>query len=153
MMRRSIRRPVYRWISDLQRCERFHGRHAAREIGCATDFQSSADQPDYSEREPEPMEADLAVTLQFCEERFDLLSLSLCLRELWCSSEISRSLSSCFVHVDCKIPERSGRTLGSLFAWAALLTSSDVAEGAIPLVTSAIVQLLACGTDEAVALR
>jgi hypothetical protein len=55
--------------------------------------------------EPEPMEADLAVTLQFCEERFDLLWLSLCLRELRCSSEISRSMSGCFVHVDCKIPD------------------------------------------------
>jgi hypothetical protein len=36
--------------------------------------------------EPEPMEADLAVTLQFCEERLDLLSLSLCLSELRRSS-------------------------------------------------------------------
>jgi hypothetical protein len=98
------------------------------------------------------MEADLAVTLQFCEERLDLLSLSLCLRELRCSSEISRSLASCFVHMDCKIPERSSRALGSLLAWTAFLASSDIAEGAIPLVASAIVQLLACGTDEAVVL-
>jgi hypothetical protein len=89
------------------------------------------------------MEADVAVTLQFCEERLNLLSLSLCLRELRCSSEIARSLSSCFVHVDCEIPERSSRALGSLFARTALLPGSDVAEGAIPLVASAVVQLLA----------
>ena len=89
------------------------------------------------------MEADLAVTLQFCEERLDLLSLSLRLSELRCSSEVPRSLPGGFVHVECKIPEGSGRALGPLFARTALLAGSDVAEGAIPLVASAIVQLLA----------
>jgi len=89
------------------------------------------------------MKADVAVTLQFCEERLNLLSLSLCLSVLRCSSEVPSSLPSCFVHVDGKIPERSGRALGSLFARTALLPGSDVAEGAIPLVASAVVQLLA----------
>ncbi len=94
----------------------------------------------------------MAVTLQFCEERLYLFSLTLCLFELRCTSEISRSLSSCFVHVDGKIPERSGRALGSLLARTALLAGSDVAEGAIPLVASAVIQLLASRTDVAVAL-
>jgi arylsulfatase A-like enzyme len=40
------------------------------------------------------MEADVTVTLQFCEERLDLLSLSLRLSELRCSSEISRAMNT-----------------------------------------------------------
>src|SRR5260370_24306107 len=70
--------------------------------------------------------------------------------ELRCRPEISRSLPSCFVHVDCKIPERSGRALGSPLARTALLASSYIAEGTIPLVASAIVQLMACSSDVAV---
>jgi hypothetical protein len=73
---------------------------------------------------------------------FDLLSLSLRLSELRCSLEILRSLPGWFVYVDCKIPERSGRALGSLFAWTALLTGSDVAEGATPFFASAVVQMI-----------
>src|SRR5580693_3677454 len=73
--------------------------------------------------------------------------------ELRCCPEISRSLPSCFVHVDCKIPERSGRALGSLLARAALLAGSYIAECAVPLVASAVVQLLACRADVTVAIR
>ena len=52
-------------------------------------------------------------------------------------------LPSCSVHVDCKIPERSGRAPDILFALDRTPGGFDVAEGAIPLVASAIVQLLA----------
>jgi hypothetical protein len=41
----------------------------------------------------------VATTLQFCEERFYLFPLTLCVSELLCRPEISRALSSCFVHV------------------------------------------------------
>src|SRR5271155_4828426 len=95
------------------------------------------------------MEADM--TLQLREQRLDLLPLSLRMLELRCCPEISRSLPSCFVHVDCKIPERSGRALGSLLARTALLARPYIAERAIPLVASAVVQLLACRADIAVA--
>src|ERR1700741_791638 len=67
--------------------------------------------------------------------------------ELWCRPEISRSLPSSFVHMDRKIPERSSRTLGSLLARTALLARSDIAERAVPLIASAVVQLLACRAD------
>jgi hypothetical protein len=73
--------------------------------------------------------------------------------ELRCRPEMSRSLPSGFVHVDRKIPERSSRTLGSLLARTALLARSYVAERAIPLVASAVVQLLACRADVTVAVR
>src|ERR1700730_10673255 len=73
--------------------------------------------------------------------------------ELRCRSEISRSLSSGFVHVDSKIPERSSRALGSLLARTALLARSYIAERAVPLVASAVVQLLASRADVTVALR
>jgi hypothetical protein len=78
------------------------------------------------------MEADVTVALEFGEERLDLFPLSLCVFELLCSPEISRPLPSCFVHVDGKIPERSGRALGPLLARTALLTRSDIAERAVP---------------------
>src|SRR5271166_981730 len=97
------------------------------------------------------MEADM--TLQLREQCLDLLPLSLCMLELRCHPEISRSLPSCFVHVDGKIPERSGRALRSLLARTALFAGSDIAEGAVALVAAAIVQLLACWADVAVALR
>jgi hypothetical protein len=67
--------------------------------------------------------------------------------------EISRSLPSCFVHVDGKIAERSGRALRSLLARMALLAGSDLAEGTVALVAAAIVDLLACWADVDVALR
>lgn len=93
------------------------------------------------------------MTLQFREERLDLFPLSLCVFELRCSPEIARSLPSCFVHVDGKIPERSGRALRSLLAWTALLTRPYIAERAVFLIASAIVQLLACRADVAGAIR
>ena len=93
------------------------------------------------------------MTLEFGEQCFDLPPLSLCLFELRCCPQISRSLPSCFVHVDGKIPERSGRAMGSLLARTALLARPDIAERAIPLVAAAIVQLLACRADVAVAIR
>src|SRR5271163_1185706 len=96
------------------------------------------------------MEADRI--LQLREQRLDLLALSLRMLKLRCHPEISRSLPSCFVHVDGKIPERSSRALGSLLARTALLARSDVAERAVPLVASAVVQLLACRADVAVAI-
>jgi len=55
--------------------------------------------------------------------------------------------------VDGKIPERSGRALGSLLTRPALLARSDIAERTIPLVAAAIVQLLTCWADVAVAIR
>src|SRR5258705_4422575 len=73
--------------------------------------------------------------------------------ELRCRPEISRSLSSGFVHVDRKIPERSSRTLGSLLARTALLARSYIAERAVPLIASAVVQLLACRAEVTVAIR
>src|SRR6266851_5305221 len=73
--------------------------------------------------------------------------------ELWCRPEISRSLPSGFVHVDRKIPERSSRTVGSLLARTALLARSDIAERAVPLIASAVVQLLACRADVTIAIR
>ena len=73
--------------------------------------------------------------------------------ELWCRPEISRSLPSGFVHVDRKIPERSSRTLGSLLARTALLARSYIAERTVPLIASAVVQLLACRADVTVAIR
>ena len=106
--------------------------------------------------ELQPTEAQATesdVVFEFREQCFDLLPLSLCLFELRCRPEISGSLPSCFVHVDGKIPERSGRALGSLLARTALLARSDIAERTIPLVAAAIVQLLACRADVAVAIR
>ena len=93
------------------------------------------------------------MTLEFGEQCFDLLPFSLCPFELRCSPQISRSLPSCFVHVDGKIPERSGRALGSLLTRTALLARSDIAERAIPLVAAAIVQLLAARAGVALAIR
>ena len=75
------------------------------------------------------------------------------MHELWCGPEIARSLPSSFVHVDSKVPKRSGRALGSLLARATLLARADIAEGPIPLVTTTIVQLLARWADVAVAVR
>jgi len=115
--------------------------------GCQEELLSHELQP----TQTESTKADVA--LQFREERFDLFPLSLCVCELWCCPEISRTLPSCFVHVDGKIPERSARALGSLLAGTALLTRPDIAESAVPLVASAVVQLLACGADVAVAIR
>jgi predicted lysophospholipase L1 biosynthesis ABC-type transport system permease subunit len=70
-----------------------------------------------------------------------------------CSPQISRSLPSCFVHVDGKIAKWSGRALGSLLARAALLARSYIAESAVPFVASTVVQLLACWADVTVAFR
>src|SRR3979490_166239 len=73
--------------------------------------------------------------------------------ELWCRPEISRSLPSGLVHMDSKIPERSSRALGSLLARTALLARSYIAERTVPLIASAVVQLLACRADVTVAIR
>src|ERR1700730_3249187 len=73
--------------------------------------------------------------------------------ELRCRPEISCSLPSGFVHVDRKIPERSASALRSLLARTALPARSYIAERAVPLVASAVVQLLACRADVAVAIR
>jgi len=83
------------------------------------------------------METDAA--LQFCEQCLDLLSLSLCILELRCCPEITRSLPSSFVHMDGKIPERSGGALRPLRTRTAFLARSDIAEGPIPFVATAII--------------
>jgi hypothetical protein len=93
------------------------------------------------------------VTLQLCKQCLDLFPLSLCVFELRCRPEIARSLPSSFVHVDSKVAKRSGRALRSLLARTALLARSDIAESPIALVTTTVVQLLACWADVAVAVR
>src|SRR5271154_877717 len=87
--------------------------------GCKEELLSDELQP----TQAQTMEADM--TLQLSEQRLDLLSLSLCLLELRCRPEISRSLPSCFVHMDGKIPERSSRALRSLQTRTAFLPRSD----------------------------
>ena len=87
----------------------------------------------------------MAATLQFREERFYLFPLTLRVSELFCRPEISRALSSCFVHVDGNVSERPSRAPRSLLARTALLARPYITERSISLVASAIVQLLACG--------
>ena len=93
------------------------------------------------------------MTLQFCEERFYLFPLTLCVFELVCRPEIPRSLSRRFVHMDRKVAKWPGRTLGSLLARTTLLARSYVAERAVSLAVAAVVQLLTRRADVAVALR
>jgi hypothetical protein len=89
------------------------------------------------------------MTLQFCEERFYLFPLTLCVFELVCRPEIPRSLS----RWDRKVAKWPGRTLGSLLARTTLLARSYVAERAVSLAVAAVVQLLTRRADVAVALR
>ena len=98
------------------------------------------------------MEADVTVTFEFREQCLDLLSLSLCMLELRRVPEITCSLPSCFIHVDGKESERSGRALGSLLARTALLARPDISERTVPLIATTVVQLLACRADVAVAI-
>ena len=77
--------------------------------------------------------------LQFREQRLDLLSLALCILELWCCPEITRSLPSSFVHMDGKISEGAGGALRPLRTRATFLARSDIAEGPIPFVAAAII--------------
>src|SRR5438874_7047409 len=56
--------------------------------------------------------------LQFREQGFHLLSLPLCLGELWRVNQLPRTLSGWFVLVDDKAPEGSTGALWSKRAWA-----------------------------------
>ena len=73
--------------------------------------------------------------------------------ELGCRPEISRSLPSCFVHVDGEEPKCSTGALRFQRTRATFLARSDIGERAVPLIATAVVQLLARWADVAVALR
>jgi hypothetical protein len=91
--------------------------------------------------------------LQFREQGFHLLSLPLCLGELWRVEQLPRTLSGWFVLVDDKAPEGSTGALWSERARATLLACPDVVEGAIPINSPPIVEWLTGGADIAIVFR
>ena len=83
------------------------------------------------------MKAD--APLQFCKQRLNLLPLPLSMFELWRIPEISRALSSGFIHVDGKEAKRPSGALRLQRAWPALGTCPDVSKGAVPVIAASIV--------------
>src|SRR5438105_13745243 len=73
--------------------------------------------------------------------------------ELRCVPEITRSLPSCFVHVDGKEPKCSSGALRFQWTRTTLLARSDIGECTVPVIAAAVVQLLARWADVAVAFR
>src|SRR6266550_5297423 len=88
---------------------------------------------------------------EFREQGFHLLSLPLGMGELGRLRQVACTLSGGFIHVDGKIAKRPARALRFQRTRTASFARPDVGIGAVPLVTAAVVENLACGTDIAVA--
>src|SRR5215469_18919641 len=67
--------------------------------------------------------------------------------------EIPCSLPSCFVHVDGEEAKCSSGALRLQRAWSTLGASPDVSKRAVPVIATAVVQLLTCRTEIAIAFR
>src|SRR5215469_2371907 len=67
--------------------------------------------------------------------------------------EISRSLPSCFVHVDGKEAKCSSGALRFQRTRTAFVASPDVSKRPVPIIATAVVQLLACWAEVAIAFR
>ena len=91
--------------------------------------------------------------LQFCEQGFHLLSLPLCVGELWCVNQLPRALSGWFVLMDDKTTEGSTGALWPQGARAALFLCPDIVEGSIAINSATIVEELASRTDIAIVFR
>jgi len=72
---------------------------------------------------------------------------------LRCVPEIPCPLPSRFIHVDGEEAKCSSGALRLQRAWSTLGTSPDVSKRAVPDIASAVIQLLTCWAEIAVALR
>ena len=90
--------------------------------------------------------------LEFREQGFHLLSLPLGMGEFRSLRQLSCPLSGGFIHVDGKIAKRPAGALRFECTRAASFARPDVGISAIPLVTAAVVENLARGTDIAIVL-
>ncbi len=89
--------------------------------------------------------------LQFREQGFDLLSLPLCMGELWRVRQLSGALSGRLMNVNGEIFISSIGALCFLGAGSAAFGAADIGMGMIANVQPHIVQLLSCRTTVAVA--